>query len=73
MTTISVLLFLGMGWQEIILLLLVVLLFFGAKRIPELARGLGRGIREFKDASKEIKSEISKGMEEDSSATTTKS
>jgi sec-independent protein translocase protein TatA len=70
MTTISVLLFLGMGWQEIILLLLVVLLFFGAKRIPELARGLGRGIREFKDASKEIKSEISKGMEDDSSTTT---
>jgi sec-independent protein translocase protein TatA len=70
MTTISVLLFLGMGWQEIILLLLVVLLFFGAKRIPELARGLGRGIREFKDASKEIKSEISKGMEDDASSTT---
>ena len=73
MTTISVLLFLGMGWQEIILLVLVILLFFGAKRIPELARGLGRGIREFKDASKEIKSEISKGMDEDSSSTTTKS
>lgn len=66
----SVLLFLGMGWQEIILLVLVILLFFGAKRIPELAKGLGRGIREFKDASKEIKSEISKGMEEDSSSTT---
>ncbi|HWZ21687.1 MAG TPA: twin-arginine translocase TatA/TatE family subunit [Cytophagaceae bacterium] len=65
MTTISVLLFLGMGWQEIILLVLVILLFFGAKRIPELAKGLGRGIREFKDASKEIKNEISKGMEED--------
>ncbi len=73
MTTISVLLFLGMGWQEIILLVLVILLFFGAKRIPELAKGLGRGIREFKDASKEIKSEISKGMEEDSSTNTTKS
>ena len=71
MTKISVLLFLGMGWQEIILLVLVILLFFGAKRIPELARGLGRGIREFKDASKEIKSEISKGMEDDSSSTST--
>jgi len=68
MKTIAVLLFLGMGWQEIILLVLVILLFFGAKRIPELARGLGRGIREFKDASKEIKSEISKGMDDDSSA-----
>jgi sec-independent protein translocase protein TatA len=70
MTTISVLLFLGMGWQEIILLVLVILLFFGAKRIPELAKGLGRGIREFKDASKEIKNEISKGMEEDPTTTT---
>ena len=70
MTKISVLLFLGMGWQEIMLLILVILLFFGAKRIPELARGLGRGIREFKDASKEIKSEITKGMEDDSSTTT---
>lgn len=70
MTTLSVLLFLGMGWQEIILLVLVILLFFGAKRIPELAKGLGRGIREFKDASKEIKNEISKGMEEDSSTPT---
>ncbi len=69
MTTISVLLFLGLGMQEMIIILLVVLLFFGAKRIPELARGLGRGIREFKDASKEIKSEISKGMEDDSSST----
>ena len=70
MTTISVLLILGMGWQEIMLLILVILLFFGAKRIPELARGLGRGIREFKDASKEIKSELSKGMEEEPSNNT---
>ncbi len=70
MITKSVLLFLGMGWQEITLLVLVILLFFGAKRIPELARGLGRGIREFKDASKEIKSEISKGLEDDPSSST---
>ncbi|MTI20020.1 twin-arginine translocase TatA/TatE family subunit, partial [Fulvivirga sp. RKSG066] len=34
------------------------LIFFGAKKIPELARGLGRGIREFKDATKEIKKDI---------------
>ncbi len=67
MTTISVLLFLGsLGTTEMLMIALVILLFFGAKRIPELARGLGRGIREFKDASKEIKSEISKGMEDDS-------
>ena len=41
----------GMGAPEIILLLVVVLLFFGGKRIPELAKGLGKGIKEFKDAS----------------------
>ncbi len=70
MTTLSVLLFLGgIGTMEILMIALVILLFFGAKRIPELAKGLGRGIREFKDASKEIKSEISKGMEDDSTPT----
>lgn len=49
---------LGMGSTEIILILSVILLFFGAKRLPELARGLGRGIREFKDASQEVKDAI---------------
>lgn len=53
------LLALGMpgGWEWIIIIL-VVLIFFGAKKIPELARGLGKGIREFKDATKEIKKDI---------------
>ncbi|MDX2248371.1 MAG: twin-arginine translocase TatA/TatE family subunit [Bacteroidia bacterium] len=46
------------GGSEWVLILLAVLLLFGAKKIPELARGLGRGIREFKDASREIKREI---------------
>lgn len=48
----------GLGGWEILLILLVLLIFFGAKKIPELARGLGRGIREFKDATKEIRDEI---------------
>lgn len=48
----------GLGGTELVLILLVVLLLFGAKKIPELARGLGSGIREFKDASREIKREI---------------
>lgn len=48
----------GLGGTEVILILVVILLLFGAKRIPELAKGLGRGIREFKDATKEIKSDI---------------
>ncbi len=41
----------GIGGTEIFLIILVILLFFGGKRIPELAKGLGKGIREFKDAS----------------------
>ncbi|QCR24667.1 twin-arginine translocase TatA/TatE family subunit [Pontibacter sp. SGAir0037] len=48
----------GLGGSEILVILFAVLLLFGAKRIPELARGLGRGIREFKDATKEIETEI---------------
>jgi sec-independent protein translocase protein TatA len=40
----------GLGAQEIILIVLVVVLFFGGRKIPELMRGLGKGVREFKDA-----------------------
>lgn len=57
----------GLGGTELIIILFVVLLLFGAKRIPELARGMGKGIREFKDASREIKREI----ESDTSTTET--
>ena len=57
------LLFLGdLGGGEIMLILVVILIFFGANKIPELARGLGKGIREFKDASSEIRSEIESGQ-----------
>lgn len=56
---ISILVFFGgMGASEIIMILAVFLLFFGAKKIPEMARGLGRGIREFKDATQDIKRQI---------------
>ena len=51
--------FLNIGTQEMILIVIVILLLFGGKKLPELARGLGRGIREFKDASEDIKREIS--------------
>ncbi len=51
---------LGLGTTEIVLILVVVLIFFGGKRIPEFARGLGKGIREFKDAASGIKNEIEK-------------
>lgn len=51
--------FLNIGTQEMILIVIAILLLFGGKKLPELARGLGRGIREFKDASEGIKREIS--------------
>jgi sec-independent protein translocase protein TatA len=61
--------FLGsLGGSEMFLILLAVLLLFGAKKIPELARGLGKGIREFKDASREIKDELEEGLKEDKKA-----
>ena len=44
----------GLGWQEILIVLLIVLLLFGARRLPELARALGQGIREFRKSVKEI-------------------
>jgi sec-independent protein translocase protein TatA len=48
----------GIGGSEIFLILLVILVFFGANKIPEFARGLGKGLREFKKAAEDIKSEI---------------
>ena len=54
----SELLFMNIGGPEMILIFLVVLLLFGGKKLPELARGLGKGLREFKDASDGIKREI---------------
>ena len=41
-----------LGWPEILLILAVVMLLFGGKKIPEMMRGLGKGMKEFKDASK---------------------
>jgi sec-independent protein translocase protein TatA len=64
MNMLSIFLILGLGGQEIILIGLIVLLLFGAKKIPELMKGLGKGIREFKDASKEVKDSIEKGLDE---------
>jgi sec-independent protein translocase protein TatA len=48
----------GIGFPELIIIFLVLLLVFGAKRIPEIARGIGKGIREFKSATNEISREI---------------
>lgn len=54
----NTLLFLNLGGSEVVMILFVVLLLFGANKIPELARGLGKGMREFKDATNGIQREI---------------
>jgi sec-independent protein translocase protein TatA len=56
---------------HIILILLLVLIFFGGKKIPELMRGLGKGIREFKDAKDNVKREIDNHVNEEPGANTT--
>ncbi|MBN2029766.1 twin-arginine translocase TatA/TatE family subunit [bacterium] len=48
----------SIGMPELLIILLIILLVFGAKRLPELARGLGKGIREFKDATKHVENEF---------------
>ena len=48
----------NLGATEILLILFVILIFFGAKKIPELAQGLGKGIREFKKATRDIEDDI---------------
>lgn len=52
------------GGTEWILIILVVLLFFGGKKIPELMRGIGKGVREFNDAKETVKGEMDAGMKE---------
>ncbi|MEX0680866.1 MAG: twin-arginine translocase TatA/TatE family subunit [Balneolales bacterium] len=56
------------GGLEWLVIILVVLLLFGAKKIPELARGLGQGLTEFRKASSDIRKEIEKGTEEQTKA-----
>lgn len=64
----SIILLLGMGVPEWLLVLLVILLLFGGKKIPELMRGIGRGVREFNDAKSNVRKEIEEGMKEDPEA-----
>jgi sec-independent protein translocase protein TatA len=46
----------GVGWQEVLLIIVIVLLLFGAKRIPEVMRSIGKGVRELKQGMKDIDS-----------------
>ncbi|HEY5968283.1 MAG TPA: twin-arginine translocase TatA/TatE family subunit [Chitinophagaceae bacterium] len=59
----------NLGWTEILLIAFVVLLLFGGKKIPELMRGLGRGVREFKDAKDNVKKELEDSIAEKESKT----
>ncbi len=62
----------NIGWQEILLILLIALLLFGAKKIPDLARGLGKGIREFKKGLSEIDKPIEPDKDETKEAKSSK-
>lgn len=57
------------GWTEIVLIAFIVLLLFGGKKIPELMRGLGRGVREFKDAKDNVRRELEESVSEPDSKT----
>ncbi|MDR0713445.1 MAG: twin-arginine translocase TatA/TatE family subunit [Bacteroidales bacterium] len=61
-------LFNSIGMPEIILLALVVLLFFGGRKIPELMRGLGKGVRSFKEGVKDMETEVKKNIGDDERA-----
>lgn len=56
----------GIGLQEMLVILVVVLIFFGPKRLPDLAKSLGKGIAEFKKASEEVRKGIDDAVREDS-------
>lgn len=62
----SVFLFFNIGGSEIFLIVLVVIMFFGADKIPEIARGLGKGIKTVRNATNDIKREITESAEVDS-------
>lgn len=66
----TILLFMGMGMQEMLLIGLVILIFFGARKIPEFMKGLGRGVREFKDGIKEVKRDSEESSRETETPTT---
>jgi len=65
----SILLFLGgIGAQEILLIGIVVLVLFGAKRIPEFMKGLGKGVKEFKDGISDMKANVEKDLDDTNSS-----
>ncbi len=59
----NILLFGSFGWGEIVIIALVILLLFGGKKIPELMKGLGKGVKSFKEGVSEVEKEIEKPEE----------
>lgn len=53
-----------LGFNEILIIAIIILLLFGGRKIPELMRGLGRGVREFNDAKSNVRREIEEGVSE---------
>jgi sec-independent protein translocase protein TatA len=62
----------NLGTTEILLIVLVIIIFFGAKKIPELAQGLGKGIREFKKAAREIDDDVETDVKKPDDKSSTK-
>ena len=70
MTLTSIFLLLGnLGTGELVLIGMVVLLMFGGKKLPELMKGLGKGMKEFKEAQKDVQEQISKSMDDETATT----
>ena len=66
--TLSILLIFGLGTTELLLIALVVLLLFGGKKIPELMKGLGKGVKSFKDGMEGMEEELKKQPDKTASA-----
>ncbi len=64
MTLNGILLFLNLGTGEIILIVAIILLLFGGRKIPELMRGLGKGVKSFKQGMNEVEDELKKPLED---------
>lgn len=54
-----------LGWMEIMVIALVILLFFGAKRLPEIFKGMGQGIKEFKKATRDVAEDVQRAIDEE--------
>lgn len=66
----AILLFMGLGMQEMLVIGFVILILFGAKRIPEFMKGLGKGVREFKEGIREIDTDVTPTSRTDDTSST---